>query len=465
MEKKQGVGIIVDLASDNSCNVISQITTAVKNRLSSLASSNLTGLPRAKEVPAPQNGDVKISNDIIKDEQEHQRLQKQEHITLNEESGEIHAQEQPYHFILLSKTNFEFDKLPIPFSKVIVSDDYMDLLFKAKTRLDESPGFGCGVQVVTSAVMKKFWETACVHVFSPATTWSVWGVPVTDQALGLGEPVVGSQVENLFREYLKTVGDPDQVNVLRSDAIPTDQFNAGFHDRFGGVSQFPSVASMNMIYTTYKPDPVMVVEENRRRLALAAGFDLAQMHVVKAEHAKTIWVVGQEQPARYDGIVTDRPGVTVCAPGADCCVILLADTHTGAVGVVHAGWRGTTMMAVNALLHTMELEFGTQPAHVRAAIGPSVSGNHYVLRPEDAKPVADLDPTLTWPSKIKPHLVHIDLVRANVVQLIRAGVPEHYIDTQNAHCTFENKQFFSCERDGKPFGNQLGFISCRRKRS
>ena len=49
----------------------------------------------------------------------------------------------------------------------------------------------------------------------------------------------------------------------------------------------------------------------------------------KAEHDKTIWVVGREQPAKYDGIVTNQAGVTVCAAGADCCMILLADTLTG----------------------------------------------------------------------------------------------------------------------------------------
>ncbi|KAK3793223.1 hypothetical protein RRG08_003603 [Elysia crispata] len=113
------------------------------------------------------------------------------------------------------------------YSTIISSDDYVDLLFKAKTYLDESPGFGCEVQVITSALMKKFWEAACLHMFSPVTTWSVRGVAVEDQPLTVKEPVAVARVENSIREYLKTVGDPGLVNIWRSDVIPGDQFNAG----------------------------------------------------------------------------------------------------------------------------------------------------------------------------------------------------------------------------------------------
>ena len=134
---------------------------------------------------------------------------------------------------------------------------------------------------------------------------------------------------------------------------------------------------------------------------------------------------------------------------------------SGAVGAVHSGSKGTVVGAVKALLHTMTQEYGTQPAHVRAAIGPSISGNNYDMTQENAKAITDLDPSLTWPSKENPDKVHVDLVRANVVMLQREGVPLENIDTSYALCTVENVQFFSHRRDGLPFGNQLGFISRR----
>ena len=80
---------------------------------------------------------------------------------------------------------------------------------------------------------------------------------------------------------------------------------------------------------------------------------------------------------------------------------------------------------------------------------------------ENAKPIIDLDSSLAWPSSEKSDMVHVDLVRANVIILQREGVPVENIDTRQAVCTLENKQFFSHRRDGLPFGNQVGFISRR----
>lgn len=104
---------------------------------------------------------------------------------------------------------------------------------------------------------------------------------------------------------------------------------SGFHERYGGVSQLPPIASLNTIYTMRKPDSQLAINENRRRLGQAAGFDPEQLKVARVEHGKSIWVVGKTPPAYYDGIVTNMPGITIAAPGADCSMILLADTVTG----------------------------------------------------------------------------------------------------------------------------------------
>ncbi|KAH9520284.1 Laccase domain-containing protein 1 [Bulinus truncatus] len=314
--------------------------------------------------------------------------------------------------------------------------------------------------LITSLLMKKYWERMCLHIFSHVHNWLIKGVDVTNQPSNVQCPEV-NDVETNIKEYLKTVGNPDEVRVLRSKMIPEYKFNAGFHERYGGVSNLQPLASLNMVYTIRKPDSLLAIHENRRRLGLAAGFDSEQLMVAKVEHGKSIWVVGKTPPARYDGIVTNIPGIIIAAPGADCSMILLADTSTGACGAVHAGWRGTTLGAVRACLKTMIEEFGTNPADVVAAIGPTVDGKCFDLPAVDASPVNDLDPSLIWPSNREIDYVHADLVKANVKMLELDGVPSSSIDTSNAFCTVCNKQFFSHRRDGVPFGNQIGFISCR----
>ena len=64
----------------------------------------------------------------------------------------------------------------------------------------------------------------------------------------------------------------------------------GYHDRRGGVSQVSTMASMNMVYSIYKTDPMVVVKENRRRLALAAGFDPNAMYVTKVKYKLDIFI-------------------------------------------------------------------------------------------------------------------------------------------------------------------------------
>ena len=42
-------------------------------------------------------------------------------------------------------------------------------------------------------------------------------------------------------------------------------------------------------------------------------------------HGIHVWVIGDEQPKSYDAIVTDKPGYTIAAPGADCQTLLFCD--------------------------------------------------------------------------------------------------------------------------------------------
>ena len=50
-----------------------------------------------------------------------------------------------------------------------------------------------------------------------------------------------------------------------------------------------------------------------------------------------MWVVGEEGPERYDGIVTNQVNVVIAAPGADCMPLLFTDPVSKVIGVAHAG--------------------------------------------------------------------------------------------------------------------------------
>ena len=86
---------------------------------------------------------------------------------------------------------------------------------------------------------------------------------------------------------------PDDVRILRSPVIPTEGFVHGFPERTGGVSSGPR-ASLNLGFRW--GDERAHVEENRRIVARAAGYDADQLQVTKHVHGANVWRVGEPQP-------------------------------------------------------------------------------------------------------------------------------------------------------------------------
>ena len=139
-----------------------------------------------------------------------------------------------------------------------------------------------------------------------------------------------------------------------------------------------------------------------------------------------------------DVLVSDDPDVAVAVRVADCVPLLLADSHTGAVAAVHAGWRGTAAGAVPAAVHALTREFGVRPEDLVAAIGPSIGACCYEVGTElvDAFAAAGhprhlidrwfLAPPARRGSRERPRL-RLDLVAASRDQLMLAGLREENI--------------------------------------
>lgn len=94
-------------------------------------------------------------------------------------------------------------------------------------------------------------------------------------------------------------------------------------------------------------------------------------------HGRGVALVGRgdgalvEKPGA-DALVTREAGVCLVAFGADCPIVFIADTRTGAVGLVHSGRKGTEARVVTACLEKMGDAFGTSPADCLCAVSPSI---------------------------------------------------------------------------------------------
>ena len=148
--------------------------------------------------------------------------------------------------------------------------------------------------------------------------------------------------------------------------------------------------------------------------------------------------MGSEDRPEADVLVSDDPETAIAVRAADCVPILLADPLTGAVGAVHAGWRGTAARAAVAAVEAMRDEFGSQPANLIAAIGPSIGPCCYEVGSElvDAFAAAGHERYLierwflTKPTgRASPERgpLRLDVAGANRDQLALAGLPQQNI--------------------------------------
>lgn len=191
-------------------------------------------------------------------------------------------------------------------------------------------------------------------------------------------------------------------------------------------------SSRQLELTTRAGQDALAVAVGAQRLAM-----VTQVHgraVVTVRAGVTDW---RERP-EADVIVSNAPDVAIAVRAADCAPLLMADSVTGAVAAVHAGWRGTAAGAAVAAVEALGREFGVRPADVVVAIGPAIGTCCYEVGSElvDAFAAAGHPRHLIdrWFSAPPPprgsavrSALRLDLAGANRDQLILAGVPEQQV--------------------------------------
>lgn len=203
------------------------------------------------------------------------------------------------------------------------------------------------------------------------------------------------------------------------------QFTHGIFTRLGGVSA-PPWSTLNL-GGSVGDDPA-ALQENYRRVYETLGLDQSCACTVWQVHSADTIVVQQPDPngkwlARADGMVTDRPGLPLTMRFADCTPILFYDPVHHAIGIAHAGWRGTVQGAAVSALHAMQVAFGTRPADVQAGIGPSIGPERYQVGEEVVAAVrAAFGTTEGLVRRAADGSAYLDLWAANRTALERTGV-------------------------------------------
>ncbi|MGD1213559.1 MAG: peptidoglycan editing factor PgeF [Terriglobales bacterium] len=256
----------------------------------------------------------------------------------------------------------------------------------------------------------------------------------------------------------------NKLQLLRSEKLGKLAWLVhAFSTRHGGVSRVYGGSTLNLGFT--QQDSRAAVERNRelflKALGAANGRKSWPLVSLRQIHSDLIHRVDRmpEHPLAGDGMVTDTPALLLAVQTADCLPIILVDRKRRAVGVFHAGWRGTVKRIVEKGVGEMRKHFGSDPRDLVVAIGPGIRGCCYEVGEEvrikfeaqfayanslfrevkESDPVREKYPLLFLTARAPGHSklpvrLFLDLVEANRRQLLDAGVPAKNIDAA-APCT------------------------------
>ena len=180
-----------------------------------------------------------------------------------------------------------------------------------------------------------------------------------------------------------------------------------------------------------------------------------------------------------DIVVSNDPAVAIAIQAADCVPILIADRRSGAVAAAHAGWRGLAAGVPRVTVETLAREFGSRPADLVAAAGPSIGACCYEVGPEVRQRFEEarwpesttrgwfftrVQPTTGNPSMAglhaepRPGYWYFDSGPAVRDQLESAGVPRNQIFLAELCTASHPAVLCSYRRDGAGAGRIAGAI-------
>jgi hypothetical protein len=263
----------------------------------------------------------------------------------------------------------------------------------------------------------------------------------------------------------------------------------GFSTRPGGVSDLDGQKILNLGFAEW--DAKENVLENRRRFQSALGAESLQLVALKQIHSDVVHLFesAPSTPCRGlpavagDASATNRPGLLLGVQTADCVPILLVDPKKRAVAAIHAGWRGTLQRIVTKAIGKMHMQFGTRPADLLAAIGPSIGGCCYEVGTEvavefqsqfaqasewfDELRTGDEPNPLQWLNMMPPghqpppKNVLLDLRKANRAQLLDAGLHPQNIFVSDLCTACRRDLLFSYRKEGARSGRLMSVIGVR----
>ena len=256
--------------------------------------------------------------------------------------------------------------------------------------------------------------------------------------------------------------------MFRDTGLVTD----GFSTRLGGVSE-GCFSSLNLSFD--RGDDRAAVAENFRRMGEALGVRCEDMVLSQQTHTTNIRIVTDEDRGKgitrerdytdIDGLITNVPGICLVTTYADCVPLYFLDPAKKVIALSHSGWRGTVGKIGKKTVELMHDNFGSDPADILAAVGPSVCQDCYEVSADVIDRFKEVFDRSAWDELFyeKPDgKYQLDLWKANEKIFLEAGIRKDHIAVTNV-CTHCNSGILYSHRAmGDKRGNLCAFLALKR---
>jgi YfiH family protein len=200
---------------------------------------------------------------------------------------------------------------------------------------------------------------------------------------------------------------------------------------------------------SFKWGDALSVLVNRQRFLDKLGVRSGNCVALKSPHTNRLVTITARDKGRgtdsivtsisTDGFLTNTSGVMLCILVADSVPLILWDSQTRALALLHADWRCVGEHLASKAVRSMQHQFGSDPANICAYFGPSITAKSHILK----DPIQKRDrPWQKYLTNLSNGTTAIDIVAYNRQQLRDAGIAKNHIIVSGID-TATDKRFFS----------------------
>lgn len=233
--------------------------------------------------------------------------------------------------------------------------------------------------------------------------------------------------------------------------FPQDRVLALFSDRFYNLGFYNTTAEK--------------LKANRYNFLKDLGINYKNLVCAKQPHSNKIVLVGlkhkgkgasnfKDAVAGADGFLTNEKNLPLAVFTADCLSIFLFDPKNNAIGLLHAGWKGTQKgISENAVLK-MKKFFGTKPKDLIVGFGPAIRKCCYKVGSNFKR---------YFPRDLikRANSLYLDIIAANSRQLVKQGIKKKNIFDSKICTSCLKNNFYSYRCEGSGVGRMMSLIILR----